>query len=115
MADQLIVTSAATLNQEIPPQIFRLLDASINLLPENYLSGKGVIEANSTNQLICSGMNMFFAFSVDGTFSICVGNTTSTVMTGVNYFIYNGDKTAFYITNSTANEVSIQWVAGATP
>jgi hypothetical protein len=108
MADQFKIQEAITFTQQTPPETFRLMDITIQVIPASYEHGKITAEAEVVNLQVAKDANIFVMNCSTGV-TLKVGGTTNPEITNVTHFSYQGSKTDFYVSNPETEDVSISF------
>jgi hypothetical protein len=108
MADQFKIQEAITFVQQTPPETFRLMDVTIENLPDGYEHGKVTIPAETTDMQVADQVNIFVMYSTTAV-TVKLGTSVSTALTGVTHLSYKGSKTDVFISNAETEDISIKY------
>ena len=106
MANQFRVQEAITFTQQTPPETFRLMDITIQVIPNAYEHGMIIAAAEVIDLKVAEEVNIFTMSCPTGV-DVKVGSLTAPVLSSVTYFSYKGSKTTIWVSNSTTEDISI--------
>ena len=112
MANQFKIQEAVTFSQQTPPESFRLMDVTIQVIPAAYEHGMVIATNGIVDQEIASDVNIFVLDCATGV-TLKIGNTTSPPMTNVTHFCYQGAKTDFYVSNPGTEDIPVSFATAS--
>ncbi len=112
MANQFKIQEAVTFAQQTPPETFRLMDITIQVVPVAYEHGMIIAESEVVDLKVSEEVNIFILNCASGV-SLKVGSTTNPAMTNVTHYSYQGAKTSFWVSNSGTEDITISFATAS--
>jgi len=112
MSNQFKVQEAVTFSQQSPPETFRLMDVTIQIVPVAYEHGMVIAESEVVDLEVAGEVNIFILNCASGV-SLKIGSTTNPALTNVTHFSYQGAKTSFYVSNAGTEDITISFATAS--
>lgn len=110
MADILKLATSVTYTDPDLNKTVRFLDEATTHDVISYYNGEANIIGNTTDRTLLSNVNMCVLFS-DKPISVKVKDTTSTEMTNMKAFVYDGDTTDIFVSNLGVDAAKVKFIA----